>query len=1366
MRARIDLPSSTDPFSQKQEKESYNLIQNLSPECLYIAGDSNLSPTPLPDARSSRERGECDLVSLTTKRSMLLSGERPNLNYDFARLQAHDVLSFVFSGKQAGRVGKKLFLFLILIFFCGAFSASAQSFPPVHLRGYGSVSAIQKVLRPGSSLLTIQCESDSNAKLLLAKYLSDISLLPPVDPSEIAAGRLGNRVFLAADKLGRAPSLLPTGTIQKAEMRVPMWLDRWDRFGFRFYTRQWETPPNENIPPYDVLSEFDFAKKTNTGMIFWADQSQLDTSEGMMQDSWWEWAQREAKSAEIPVGINLQAVPANWLVNRYREDTTYKMPQYIGGFYKVGDPWLGGMGWFSWASKAGENAQLGLLQSEVKRRASDPNVVTFLEPHGELKHGNHDLFLEYGPAADIAFRAFLKRRYKSIETLNSSWGAHFTKWEAVRVPEIASFEGWGLEAIDLTGQWKIGYEAFEDGKDRFNWELANKYTQKIATVPAPSEWFSPEFDDSPWPTVTAPGHDIAMLWPKRPAVLRRHITLPWHKSKLYLYIWDLNLGFQEKITAAVNGLTVGESRVQWDTPHWCAYDVTDAVKRGDNLIAIRVPKGFFGYRVYLSSKPPHQYPNLGKFENTRWVDLCDGLADARLDTLKRGVEMIRQVDKNRQIVLMSPDPYANGDKILASDFGGEFHDTGYMSGFWADFDPMLMRSSGLPFSLEAGSPPGSLAELKKFTGLWHTEGINGVDYFQQIGDIFWKPEFKKYFEENQHLYHLFGKYHAPKASVAVLYSDRVQRLVGYPWQPEPNKNMQNGYWDIQGGYWRFNVAANLLRSVERDGVTEDDFPRGNAAQYKLIFDSGTSVMDDAFVNKLEKYVREGGVFVTFGQTGRHSSTVPDSWPICRLTGTRVVRIDPHDKDGNSILSHKLVTVQSQKIVGTDWNGVRANGLGLVKAASGCRDLLRWDDGTSAAVIRPIGKGYVIHLGVKFSGDRIPDRIAGAAETTADQNLTRLLLSFCDWRGVPRIPAKVEARLNQHVLMRHYLSNNGLWDIWALWNESETNTAEARLLWKEYPGYCKEIKDGKITKLTGRSLDKIEFAALETRIFLTPRSNLSEAPSEWLTLQKSWWKASKKPLPVILPMPEPKWGFPLTDDWKTDTEDRVRLGIMRNSGSGRVQFKRKFTVPSGWKDGRTQLWLYAWTSTTFVGKGTIYLDGVKISGPFDQGIAGVDLTDRLLPGSTHTVTVVVESSATIIGSRGSCWLWHRPKPEETLDPAGTWHTTTDGIHTSPDQKLPGNWSGSTALRHIVIPAKLSNRSAMLAVESSAGIVGTIINGHYIRRHHHKIGNHLDLNITPWIHFGERNEIQIVTWDGPSTGQVDAIHLVFFNRLEYP
>ena len=53
---------------------------------------------------------------------------------------------------------------------------------------------------------------------------------------------------------------------------------------------------------------------------------------------------------------------------------------------------------------------------------------------------------------------------------------------------------------------------------------------------------------------------------------------------------------------------------------------------------------------------------------------------------------------------MAPGYAADGVKTLAQDFGGEFHDTGFMAGVWADLIAVAHARIGPAFLRRAGRP--------------------------------------------------------------------------------------------------------------------------------------------------------------------------------------------------------------------------------------------------------------------------------------------------------------------------------------------------------------------------------------------------------------------------------------------------------------------------------------------------------------------------------------------------------------------------------------------------------------------------------------------------------------------------------------
>ena len=802
------------------------------------------------------------------------------------------------------------------------FAETSPDFPPAKLRGYGTVSAHFEPSADGkASVFTITCENEEKAKLTLAKFLSDEQTLPGVTKVElnarqwgigslrfggtpfsgfevkgqgfVAAVRVGNKVFISAGPTREGLVEQVNGSLagtsdaisSEPEVKVPMWLDRWDQYGFRFYYSPGSKPPGQNDQEYDVRDDFKFAHDSNAGMVFWNNLSHIMGADGQTDVASWDWAAGWAKANNLPVAINISSLNydiPSWLPNRYRDGMMHTLPFYLGDSMSVANDrgTSGKVGELAWGATEARDAMLAALQTSVRRFDKDANVVSWCEPHGEIAQAGDD-FVGYGPAADAVFRDYLRSHYSGPDQVGKKWRGNagaFKGWDDIHVPELAEFLGWGPDALDLAGTWKVN---FPDA------------------APSP-DVFTPAYDDSSWLTVTAPGDDRNFYLPKKPAVYRRTFDVPadWlaHHPKVWLYVWDLNFRKNDpnshpSVSMTLNGQKVIDNPLQDWHPHWMAPEATIFLKAGPNQITLTLPMGYLAYRIYLTGVEPKQYPNMGEGLNSEWVDYCNWRQWARVESVRRGMEMIREVDPNRPITMMAPNYAADGEKVLAARYGGEFHDTGFMSGCFSDLLPALMRGSDLPMSLETGGSAVDLNDFETDIGDWQMEALAGVDYFIHIGDVMWRPEIRKHFEEQLPQLHLIGKYHLPKADLALLFSTKASTLNGFPWTGDFNTNVLGG--DRCG-------FGDMLGYCPRDALSESDFALGNAAKYKIILDTNTSIMDDAFIGEIEKYVRGGGIFVTFVASGRHSPTKPDSWPISRLTGYDVLTQERFDANGNTL----------------------------------------------------------------------------------------------------------------------------------------------------------------------------------------------------------------------------------------------------------------------------------------------------------------------------------------------------------------------------------------------------------------------------------------------------------------------------------
>jgi hypothetical protein len=1294
--------------------------------------------------------------------------------------------SAVPAGRAAGTLLLALAAVLVLIpaeSLRAAAPPAPQSalFPPVKLRGYGTLSGTCTVVESAgqpAAALRIACQDSGKAKLVLAKYLADLELLPGVERAGelairagqpdlavhavqrqgfIVAARSGAAVWILAAPTRAALAKLAQGNLAAGsaplasapEVRVPMYLDRWDKHAFRFYYGPFVKPQDaghRDVAVYDPRRDFVFAKQSgDAGLVVWNAPFAAPTADGILDFNSRAWVFQAAQRLTLPVGVNLGLEANNpSLANRDPGDMVPNAPQYVGGWYGAINFGCGST--VAWSADAVQDVALGQLQPLVRRLGGEDTVVNWLEPHEEMCHGVCDVLDDHGPNARLSFQRFLATRYRTPEALAVRWrqpGA-FRAWADVPFPELATFLGWNATAIDLAGTWKISYDAPRDARSA-----------------------RAGLDDSAWANLPAPGHTIVRALPRQPAVFRRHVWIDpaWRTAHLrvWLYLFDLNDTRGETpaglVQLFVNGRAIPENPPFRAESHWAMPEVSSALTGGDNLIALCLPQALLGYRVYLSGEAPRTYPALGEQLNATWADFSDWTAWSRGQAVRRGAQMIRQVDPDRPITLMSPDAYMGPIKEVAEDYGGIFHDTGGMAGSWGDMHPVMAQSMGLPSDCEPGSGAVDLDDFKRFMGRWLTEGTQGVDYFQHIGDILWKPAVRDHFRRTLPLWQLLGKYHVPQAELAVMLSDRDLRLCGFPWnsnEARPELVQRNRFWEL---------ICNLAADYPRGGVLEQDFARGRADRFRVILDGNTTIMEPELVEQIEHWVRRGGVFITYHQTGRHTPVTPDAWPIARLTGYAVTGIDKLSPNGDGLPSRPLHPAAGQKVFRSDapqWRYVqRAAGLSLKKIDPACEDLLLWEDGSVAAGLRRLGKGLVFNLGA---------------------NSSVLPFQVLEWLGVKKTPI---AGSDKAVVTRHFVSNNGLYDVWLMWNskgEPVTSTFTFRAGCR--PALLRDANSGAAVPLDSEAgavkLAGLAFGAWETRGFLSPRGRIAQAPCEWFALQRDWWSGTADPGPPVPPF-RSKLCLDLTDDWayklldggvaadpaedpaladpKLDDSSwrRMPIGIYNlpdHADAHHVVFRKSFRVPTGWDRGRVCLFTHA----DVLGRWRRYLDGKPLQvhkGPDD------DLGGILTPGSTHCLAIEFWGPELPAGTRTPIFLSYHPNPAARQPLRAAWSYAADRLRYGPAAPLPLTIPSAGSIRTTVkIDPAQSARNILVHVEAGADAV--IVNGQWLAGFSN-IYRHVDLNATPWVRWGRDNEL-IVLFHEPTT--IPDAWLEFYDQDVYP
>jgi len=1251
---------------------------------------------------------------------------------------------------------------------------ATQDFPAKKLRGYGTLSGKAWSDGAGGSLVRIECQDTEHARLLQAKYLSDLGELPPATQpgtiqvngatitiatadsvGAVAALRSGATVVLAAAPSGDALAKLIANGVKDdaskwtsvAEGTVPMYLDRFDKYGFRFYYAPGNLPQKPgggDDTSYDVREDFNWMQAVHGGVTLWTNGLEGITPEWLSVQPRWNWTVGMAKQKGLPFGVNLGIDgAAYWYFNRNPDALMHFVPDFLGTYY--GSMNYGIPEYVSWSSQIGQDTMLAQLQQTVRNLNTTDNITSWLEPHEELGGGEADLLVDYGPQADNTFRQYLKEQYGSIGAVSKRYhDTALTSWGQIHAPEPAEFLGWSKDAVDLAGTWKISYDA------------ANNADALGAT-----------FDDSAWGTMNGPGYGLARMLPQKPAVWRRHFNLDaaWQGEHpaIWLYVWDMNdtrggdSDSNQRVVVSVDGKVQVETQPAYTDAHWAAYDVTKIVQGGDNMLAVRLPRGLFNYRVYLSGDAPKSYPQLGDGTNAEWVDFSSWLGWNRGRGVGRGMQMIRQADPNRGIVLMAPDSYENEIIQDAISYGGDFHNTGYMGGWWCDKEPALMRGAGLPFSTEPSQGPTLPQHIKGEMGNWITECVNAIDHFQTLGEVLYNPDLKKTFEDHAAMYTSIGRWHAPVAQIAALYSSHTNDLLGWPWAAHPAV-AANGQPYFRGGSYPSGFNSRGLYSpmenmpkgpnvYESDAVNDGMFERNQVNKYKVIVDTDTAIMDESTLNGIERFVKQGGVFVTCGETGRHSPEKPDSWPINRLTGCALANDTINGPGTIAPTAGQTLFAPGTAFAG-DMDGHRFKAV-----AKDVQSVLAWNDGSLAMGLRPLGKGYVITVGPWFN----------------NENGNELYSGIFQWLKIDPIPAHLEATGN--FLWRHYRSNNGLYDVWAIWNKDNNTPLQGTLVLDPAlrPAWAVDLKTGARSTVTDGKLP-VSLPPLELEMLITPRAAISEAPTEWLALQRGWWQGTAPTGPAF-PKRNMKMATDLTDGWSflplTEQDDdkpdlaavvndsawkKVSLGLFSLPDYPDVRHavvRRHIQVPAAWNKGEVTLHL-----PSFRDGASFYLDGQQ-----------TQWSVVLAAGSKHVLAVSIRSQSDLLGADGPAWLSYHLDPAAKQDLNGTYQVSTDFMNWPSSIPIPGHVVQGTRALHttVVVDAAAAGKTVVFhATERSGELHGIVINGKYVAPG--RENGEANLNITPWVLPGQKNDVVLLM--GGSAEDINSLSLEFHTPGTYP
>jgi len=198
--------------------------------------------------------------------------------------------------------------------------------------------------------------------------------------------------------------------VSDPEVEIPMWFDRSDKHGFRFYYSNWIVPPQGKVETYDFRGDFTFAKDHGVGLVLWDDLSLIMGTDGQNDRTFWDHDVELARQNNVPLAINLSTLNydiPSWMANRYRDGMQLPIPDYLGDSMSIAG-WrgtTGKVGEVAWGVTAARDAMMSAIQSDARPFVNVPNLVSWMEPHNELSQGGDDI-MGYGPACDATYLAY------------------------------------------------------------------------------------------------------------------------------------------------------------------------------------------------------------------------------------------------------------------------------------------------------------------------------------------------------------------------------------------------------------------------------------------------------------------------------------------------------------------------------------------------------------------------------------------------------------------------------------------------------------------------------------------------------------------------------------------------------------------------------------------------------------------------------------------------------------------------------------------------------------------------------------------------------------------------------------------------
>jgi hypothetical protein len=1050
----------------------------------------------------------------------------------------------------------------------------------------------------------------------------------------------------------------------------PRWLDAADNDAMTFCFSGMGVLPKDSAGDFQWLAENDF-----TAMAAMGSTEERLIAPGLIDTAALEWQQELTRQSGVPFKTQARMerpIRPAWLWN------TTPLPYQTTTFMPV--------------------AQTDRYLMDYRRRfaehlAADPNFIghhIWQEGPGHAPTGLLDMAeVSHAPAIQKLWPEYLRdaRKLSLADVARRHRGdtKAFRSWDEVPIPELKELAGWDpATSIDLLGTW-LGRA-----------DRAGNATEE--------KWFAPETPAEGWAPVDCRDQTIMLYCGKRSPGdywLRRSFTVkPEQTAARYLHLprWKgHNGGFRfpyEGYEVWLNGTKlemVGSALrhcLGWDL----CYDAGPALKPGENLVVINT-KGFalsadYGY-AFLGRQGPWVYPGDSETMNAKTFDLLGFHEWLAMRELENRMIAIRAGDPYRPMKIAAPHNFIDAVLDLCARYGAYPHDTGGASAWFGPFSySRYAITRGLPNSAEPGSPPRSAAGIRAISTRYLMMGTEMVDWIASVETYRNHPEVGPWIAENRELLRCFGKLDLAPPQIGILRAGRELRM---------------GIADI----YSWDMGRGALPAIGRPFLyaTLGDVHSGRASRFPVLLDCGTTVLSEDEVAAIEAYVRQGGTFVAFHNTGMHTPEKRGAWPISKLTGLRVVNggraiggTNIRFKDDQDLWPR----LRGQELPGwgrvLDWlkNDLTGTPLVLAPAADDIEVVAEWQgqkdtEGNIAVAVRRLGKGKVVTLGSTFYRKGRDEGGRYVEEGTLPY-LDELLTSL----GAPR------QSQGNGLWTELWRSKNGVYDVWPVAqmdSKAKTGAFDVQLRREAaapalrelsapgHPAVAASHADGWLT------LPGVQMQAMQTRVFAAPRADLAVGARDWFKVLAERWhpleKITRQEVEQAT-VEQPENLLPLVDNWQCATGEAepagwitpgskpagewksVRLGAFATMGlpdDAVARLRKEVKLPQDWRDQDVTLVFDAeeWFWGIYP-SGRLWINGEPAAIPRKKSWNGcfrIALTPAQTAAGRLLIALEIDGrkpgfpppGARPTGVAGTFFLEARPRPVQTL-PLKDWSVAVD------------------------------------------------------------------------------------------------------------